>query len=91
MLQREGKRVKTDTLPLHLVRQYQKTLKEVKHWADQQPNVDIHYVDYAATMTEPFTQAMLVNDFFDGQLKVEHMASVVDDRLWRERTRVNNI
>ncbi|MGK0364247.1 MAG: putative AlkP superfamily phosphohydrolase/phosphomutase/tetratricopeptide (TPR) repeat protein [Saprospiraceae bacterium] len=85
MLERDGKRVKTDTLPLNLVQQYETTLKKVKEWAANQANVEIHYVNYSEVMQAPFLQAMLVNDFFDGSLEVEQMAGMVDAALYREK------
>lgn len=85
MLQRDGKRVRTDTLPLNLKQQYETTLKKVKAWAAQQPNVEIHYVNYTQAVQAPFIQAMLVNDFFEGELEVEQMAGVVDGSLYREK------
>ncbi len=85
MLQREGRRVKTDTLPLNLLKQYEATLKKVKEWADKQPNVEIHYVQYSDILQAPFLQAMLVNDFFEGTLAVEKMAGEVDTSLYREK------
>jgi hypothetical protein len=36
-------------------------------------------------MQAPFLQAMLVNDFFDGNLEVEQMAGMVDAALYREK------
>ncbi len=85
MLERDGKRVKTDTLPLDLVKKYEATLEKVKKWAEQQPNVEIHYVKYPEVMQAPFLQAMLINDFFDGALEVEKMAEQVDTSLYREK------
>lgn len=88
MLTREGKRVKTDTLPLNLVEQYKKTLAKVKKWAANQPHIEIHYVQHKDVLTAPFVQAMLINDFFEGTLAVEKMANVVDGNLYREKVNI---
>jgi predicted AlkP superfamily phosphohydrolase/phosphomutase/tetratricopeptide (TPR) repeat protein len=85
MLERDGKRVKTDTLPLNLMEQHKSTLQKVKIWAAEQPNVEIYYVQYKDILDAPFLQAMLINDFFEGTLAVEKMASVVDGQLYREK------
>ena len=89
MLQREGKKVKTDTLPLNLLRQYESTLENVKKWAANQPNIEILYVTYADIVQSPFLQAILVNDFFEGTLDVEKMSKIVDAALYREKSIVN--
>lgn len=85
MLERDGKRVRTDTLPLNLVKKYESTIDKIKKWAANQPNVEIHFTNYSEVMQSPFLQAMLVNDFFEGTLQVEKMAAVVDASLYREK------
>ena len=85
MLQREGKKVKTDTLPFNLMREYETTLELVKKWATNQPNIEMLFVPYAEILQAPFLLAMLVNDFFEGTLDVEKMANVVDASLYREK------
>lgn len=85
MLKRSGKNVKTDVLPLKLVKQYEKTLATVKKWAANHPTVEILYVPHREAINAPFMQAMLVNDFLGGDLAVEKMAAAVDGRLYRER------
>jgi len=85
MLIRNGKKRKEDTLPLGLVMSYEKTLKEVKDWAEKQPNVEIKFISHKEAIENPFMQAMLVNDFLGGHLQSELMAAQVDSRLYREK------
>ena len=85
MLVRNGKKVKEDTLPLNLISSYEKTLQQVKLWAEKQPNVRIKYIKYSDVVSNPFMQAMLVNDFLGGVLQPEKMAARVDADLYRER------
>lgn len=85
MLIRDGKRARTDTLPMHLLQQYEKTLESVKAWAERQPNVDIHFVQHRDLIANPFMQALLINDFLGGTLRPEQMATVVDGTLYREK------
>lgn len=85
MLIRDGKKTKTDTLPLHLVQQYQRTIQQVKTWADKHANVEIHFVDYAAVVDQAFPQAIALNSFLDKGLHAEQMVACVDARLYRER------
>lgn len=83
MLTRNGKKVKEDTIPLNLVASYQKTLKEVKAWAEKQPNVDIKFISHRAVIENPFMQSMLINDFMGCNLRPELMATRVDSNLHR--------
>lgn len=85
MLQRDGKKVRTDVLPTNLISAYQKTLRDVKKWAEERPNVEIQYVRYAEIVEQPFMAAMQINDFLGGQLRPEQMVSVIDAKLYRER------
>ncbi|MCC6726752.1 MAG: alkaline phosphatase family protein [Saprospiraceae bacterium] len=85
MLVRNGKQLSEDTLPLHLVEAFKKSLKEVKQWADVQPNVELIYVPYKETVEAPFMAALRINDFLGGHLEPAEMARVVDASLRRER------
>ena len=85
MLIRDGKRIQEDTLPLHLLKSYEKTIEEVKKWAKKMPNVRIHFVKHKKVLEAPFVEAMMINDFLGGALAVEKMAAVVDKKLYREK------
>lgn len=85
MLVRNGKKVKEEVLPLRLVDKYNKTLENVKLWAEKQPNVEIHLVSYRSAIESPFLEAINVNDFMDGKLMPEKMAATVDASLYREK------
>ena len=85
MLIRNGKKVDNKVLPVNLINSYQKTLKEVKAWAENQPNVEMLYLQHQEVLETPFYQAMLINDFLDGQVRPEEMVKVVDPALYRER------
>ncbi len=86
MLARNGKPVKQDTLPFHLVISYEQTLEKVKAWAREMPNIEVMYQAYSEAVESPFLAAVQVNDFLNGQLRPEAMADVVEARLWRERS-----
>lgn len=85
MLVRNGKQQNVDTLPLHLVEAFKKSLLEVKTWAESQPNVELFFVPYNETLEAPFMAALNINDFLGGQLEPEAMTQVVDAGLRRER------
>lgn len=88
MLVRNGKNVKTDVLPLHLVQSYKKTIKQIKVWAEKQPNVAIHFAAYSSIVEQPFMETLYINDFINEPLNVELMAQQVDQQLYRERMAV---
>lgn len=85
MLQREGKRSKTDAVPLHLYQQYEKTLEKIKQWGEKSPNVSICFVDYKDVIDSPFEQAFRINEFLNENLQVEKMIHAVDANLYREK------
>lgn len=85
MLNRNGKNVQEDTLPLHLLDSYQKTINKVKAWAAKCPNVEIHFVNYKHVVENPFLAAININDFLDGNLIPEKMTQAVDQDLYREK------
>ena len=77
---------KPDVLSLSLMKKYEQTLMNTKKWIADQPNVEAIFVNYVDLIKEPFPQAMRINDFFDGTLEVEKMASKVDQSLYREKS-----
>ncbi len=87
MLQRIGKQVDTETLPLNLVQQYERTIEEVKKWAKKHPTAEVLFVPHRRVIEAPFVQAIQVNDFLGTNMEVEKMAAAVDNRLYRERSK----
>lgn len=85
MLQRIGK-TNTDTLPLGLLQEYENTLTEVKHWAEQHPLVDILFVSHREVIQAPLLASVKVNEFLGNQYDPELMCSAVDAKLYRERS-----
>lgn len=68
---------------------FQKHLRKIETWLEEQPNMDVLYLDYAAILSEPAAQAAAVASFMgemDGRnLDVQAMAAVPDERLHRQR------
>lgn len=87
MLIRNGKAVREDTLPLHLVNAYELTVARVKAWAAQHTNVSIHFVNYAAVVENPFLEALRIHEFLGQPLEVEAMTKAVEGDLHRVRVR----
>ena len=85
MLKRLGKSIREDTYPTGLMLEYERQLKKVKQWASRSSNVEICYLQHSDVITQPFVQALQVNEFMDWQLLPELMAQAVDAGLHRER------
>ncbi len=51
------------------------------------PNCEVLYVDHRTTLNSPQAVATQVNQFLDHRLDVEKMTAVVDQQLYRNRSR----
>jgi len=60
-------------------------LQRVATWIDDQPNIDVLYVNYNKILKDPLAQARRVAEFVDMDLNVEKMTQVVDPSLYRQR------
>jgi len=83
MLERMGKEAtEPDDVTIAL---YVKHLAEVRELLAARPDMDVLYVSYNDTMTDPLTTADAVNSFLGGGLDVVKMTSVLDNSLYRNR------
>lgn len=89
MLIRDGKKIKTDVLPLGLLQKYEKSVEKAKSWMKNQRNIDFIEVEYAELIEAPFESSIKVHDFFSSELIPEAMAAIPDPKLYRERTITN--
>lgn len=64
---------------------FQKHLERVEDWLDQQPNFEVIYVSYNEVLAHPHEEAKRVNSFFDHELDIGAMTTVVDPTLYRQR------
>jgi len=62
-------------------------LQRVATWIDDQPNIDVLYVNYNEILKDPLTQARRTAEFVDIDLSVEKMSQAVDSSLYRQRLR----
>ena len=62
-------------------------LQRVATWIDDQPNIEVLYVNYNEILKDPLTQARRVAMFVDMDLNMEKMSQVVDLSLYRQRRR----
>ncbi|MBN1580897.1 MAG: sulfotransferase domain-containing protein [Anaerolineae bacterium] len=84
MLIRRGEptdRVSDDKIALA----FQKHLEHVESWLDEQPNIEVLYVDYNATLRYPAHSIQLVDRFLGSVLDTQKMARVIDPALYRRR------
>ena len=65
---------------------FEKHLASVINWLDNQENVEVLYIHYRETLSDPQPQAEMINAFLGGNLDVEAMTGVVDPTLYRNRT-----
>jgi hypothetical protein len=64
---------------------FRKHLERVMAWLDEQPNLEVIYVNYNEVLEDPVAQVRVINRFFDDALDAEAMTSVVDPTLYRQR------
>lgn len=64
---------------------FQKHLREVEGWIDQQPNVEVIYISYNEVLENPVEQVKRINQFLDNRLNLENMVHVIDQTLYRQR------
>ena len=88
MLHRSGKAVDPSVIPLNLVKTYRNTLRKVKEWTENQPNVEVLFINHQDIIYAPFEKALAINDFLGGGLRVEEMAGKIDVSLYREKIKV---
>jgi hypothetical protein len=64
---------------------FEKHLKQIEAWLDEQPNVEVIYVSYNEILSNPVEQTQRINRFLGHALDVESMVRVVDQTLYRQR------
>lgn len=84
MLLRRGEQ--TDKVPdEEMARMYAAHLGKIESWLAEQDNMDVLYIEYSDVISNVRTWSDRVNTFLGGNLDTEHMNSVVDGRLYRQR------
>lgn len=63
----------------------EKHLAMIDGWLNRQANIDLLYVHYHEMVEDSDSNIAMVNAFLGGQLNVEAMKAVVDERLYRNR------
>jgi hypothetical protein len=68
-----------------LLQLFQKHLRQVTVWLDEQPNFAVIYVDYNEILDDPAVHVNRINQFLGNTLDVEKMVGVIDKSLYRQR------
>lgn len=66
---------------------YKKHLIEVKNWLESEKNIDYLSVSYNEVVEYPLRKSQKINDFLNGRLNIEKMASVIDKNLYRNKVK----
>ena len=84
MLIRRGE--STDTVSDKAMKElYNRHLRLIKGWLNQQSNFDVLYLSYNDILRNPQLNAEAINKFMNVTLNVESMVGVVDKGLYRQR------
>lgn len=84
MLSRRGKPTDT-TSEGEIASLFRKHLAQIEKWVDEQPNIEVLYINYNEVIAEPFKQIERINQFLENRLDIEKMVSAVDRALYRQR------
>lgn len=60
-------------------------LQQVEAWLNEQPHMEVLYLDYQQVLKDPLGEAHRISQFLGRELDVLAMASVVDHGLHRQR------
>lgn len=83
MLDRRGEKAPHDDE--RMTQLYGKHVLIVGEWMAAQPHIDILYVDYADTLSNPMETALRVSVFLSKALNLDAMTAIVDPSLHRQR------
>lgn len=84
MLIRKGKPI-GNTGDEKLSQLFQRHLEQVRIWLEQQPNIDVLYVNYHEMLKDPKQGVDKISMFLGTSLDLERMAGAVDEALHRQR------
>ncbi|WP_235297963.1 alkaline phosphatase family protein [Portibacter marinus] len=80
-----GKKVDDETLPLHLYERYKKTIRNIKKWASEKPNVEILYLSYSEVVSKPLLMAVDVAEFLENSIDPIELIRPIEPALYREK------
>ena len=62
-------------------------IKKTKDWLTLQPNFYVLYVSYNEVLENPTEHAQKINEFLDAELNEDKMIKIVDNKLYRQRSK----
>ncbi len=68
-----------------MARLFEKHLKQIEEWLQDQSNFGVLYVHYSDILADPRPQIDRINAFLGGQLNTDGMSTAVDPNLYRNR------
>jgi len=74
-----------DVFPVRLYNAYRKQLKSIELWKENEPGVELIYVDYKETLDQPLITIDKIESFLGVNLKKDEMQKCVDKSLYRNR------
>jgi len=83
MLDRRGET--SDTDDAEMIDHYEIQVEKVRFMIRRRDCFDAIEIDYKEVLSDPRSQASRINSFLGGTFDVDRMASVVDDKLYRNR------
>jgi hypothetical protein len=87
MLERLGKEIPSAAAREPVARAFEQHLRQIRHWLLEQPNMAVHYVEYAAILEDAHSQASAISRFLGLDLDVGAMTRKVEHSLHREKAR----
>lgn len=83
--QRKMLRKDTDTFPVQLFNSYRKHLEVVNSWKENEPGVELIYLDYKDVLDDPNIAVDKVASFLGVDLKKNEMVKCIDRSLYRNK------
>jgi len=74
-----------EILPIHLFEAYQKELITVDTWKDNEPHVEMLYINYSDLFKDANNITKKINTFLGSSLDTENMRSCIDPSLYRNK------
>ncbi|MEP0262776.1 alkaline phosphatase family protein [Dokdonia sp.] len=72
-------------LPVKLMDSYKKLLENIENWKEKEPGVELVYIDYKETLSDPQTSLNKIEEFLGVDLDKEEMEKCIDVSLYRNR------
>ncbi len=78
-----------DTIPVSLYNAYRKQLEAIERWKEEEPGVELIYVDYKEVLNQPQDSIDKIQSFLGVDLKKDEMEKCIDKSLYRNRVELS--